>query len=142
MSDVTTINILTWSGMSTAAHRNVVIADLLPEPDGIANLVDETKDRIKSTYIAYAKRTNNAFNVSHTTVKRLTSLMYWVQDKERTSDSTYISKPEPPEQCSSKKLKWPGSGPTFTKTARKSEKAEYLPTSLLSLSLEDSGNDG
>ena len=40
MSDVTTINILTWSGMSTVAHRNVVIADLLPEPDGIANLVD------------------------------------------------------------------------------------------------------
>ena len=76
--------------MSTVAHRNVVIADLLPEPDGIANLVDETKDRIKSTYIAYAKRTNNAFNVSHTTVKRLTSLMYWVQDKERTSDDIHF----------------------------------------------------
>jgi hypothetical protein len=90
MAEVTVINMLTWMGVSVAGNRQVIIADLLPAPEGIGNLKDETADGIKDACEAYSKRgpENQRFVVTRTTLKRITALMHWVKDRHRLAENT------------------------------------------------------
>ena len=83
MAEVTVISMLTWAGVSVAANRQTIIGDLLPAPEGIGNLKDETADGIKDACETYSKRGPEAqrFIVSRTTLKRITALMHWVKEQ-------------------------------------------------------------
>ena len=89
MAEVSVINMLTWAGVSVAANRQTIIGDLLPAPEGIGNLKDETTDGIKDACEAYSKRGPEAqrFIVSRTTLKRITALMHWVKDRNRLAEN-------------------------------------------------------
>ena len=89
MAATTVIDMLTWMGVSVARNRQAIIADLLPHPEGIGNLKDETADGIKDACESYSKRgpENQRFIVSRTTIKRITSLMHWVKDRHRLAEA-------------------------------------------------------
>ena len=78
---IATMTILEWCGVSTPPRRASVRADLVPEPDNLNNLVDEDEEGIKGVCAGYSKRRNQPFSLSRVAVKRLVSLMQWVQDK-------------------------------------------------------------
>ena len=80
---------LEWIGITTDANRLVVIADLLPAPEGFGNLKDETEDGITSACSNYTKRTPAAtrFIVSRVAMKRLVALVAWVKDKARLAEA-------------------------------------------------------
>ena len=82
---VTILQILTHLGISTPAHRAIIKEDLLPAPDGLSNLVNETEEGINDMCMAYNRAGDPAvrFKVSRTAIKRLVSLMHWVKDQER-----------------------------------------------------------
>lgn len=91
MADITTTTLLQWCGVAVAGNRTSIIQDLLPEPEKLMNLVDETEDGIKEACVSYSKRPGNQrFNVAHATIKKLIGLMYWVQDRARLEeDATF-----------------------------------------------------
>ena len=58
--------------------------DLIPLPDRLSSLLDETKEGIEDTCMSYTKLgQNDRFRLSRVIVKRLVALMYWVRDRER-----------------------------------------------------------
>ena len=89
MAEVTVLLMLTWMGVTVAANRHVIVADLLTAPEGIGNLKDETPDGIKDACEAYSKRgpENQRFTVTRTSIKRITALMHWVKDRHRLAEN-------------------------------------------------------
>ena len=84
---LTVSQMLTWIGISTAGHRNAVKEDMMPQPEGIAHLQDETPDGIKDACNSYAKRPGNQrFVITRVQMKRLTSLMHCVKDMKRLDE--------------------------------------------------------
>ena len=82
---VTTNEILGWCGV-TAARRAVVIADIMPPPEGLANLSDETEDDLKDACKQYPKRSNQPFTLSWNAIKKIVALMHWVQDRTQLNE--------------------------------------------------------
>ena len=82
---VTIQQILNHLRISNLAHRLIIKEDLLPAPDGLSNLVNETEEGINDMCVVYNRAEDPAgrFKVSRTTIERLVSLMYWVKDQER-----------------------------------------------------------
>ena len=77
---------LTHIGITVAAQRAAVIEDLLPNPDKLGSLLDETKDGIEDACASYNKLPQaDRFRLSRVVIKRLVGLMYWVKDQERLS---------------------------------------------------------
>ena len=57
---------------------------MLPAPEGLRLLNDETEEGISDACSAYARRTgNNRIYLGRAIVKRMTSLSHWVQDQMR-----------------------------------------------------------
>lgn len=84
---LTVSQMLTWIGISTAGHRNAVKEDMMPQPEGIAHLQDETTDGIKDACNSYAKRPGNGrFVITRVQMKRMISLMHCVKDMKRLDE--------------------------------------------------------
>ena len=78
--------ILTYVGITAAAQRTVVIADLMPNPEKLGSLLDETKEGIEDACASYNKLPEgDRFRLSRVVIKRLVGLMFWVKDQERLS---------------------------------------------------------
>ena len=78
--------VLTHVGITTMAQRTVVITDLVPNPEKLGSLLDETKDGIEDACASYNKLPqDDRFRLSRVVIKRLVGLMYWVKDQERLS---------------------------------------------------------
>jgi len=88
---VGTVDILTWCGLTTAARRNAIMEDLMPGPEGLQNLSDETEEALKDVCDGYNKRRNQPLIISRAAVKKLTALMYWVQDRTRLEEDPNFS---------------------------------------------------
>lgn len=81
---LTHTQILTYIGITIANQRNTVADDLIPLPDRLSSLLDETKEGIEDTCMSYTKLgQNDRFRLSRVIVKRLVALMYWVRDRGR-----------------------------------------------------------
>ena len=73
--------VLTHIGIGPQAVRTVVIEDLVPNPERLGALLDETKDGIEETCASYNKLPPaERFRLSRIVVKRLVGLMYWDKD--------------------------------------------------------------
>ena len=79
----TVIKIVTLMGVSATSERNSLITNLLH--DGLENLPDKNKSRIKETCIAYSNLPHpKKYYMSRSVLKRLISLVLWIKDKSRT----------------------------------------------------------
>ena len=63
-----------------------MIADIIPPPEGLANLSDETEDDLKDACEQYPKRRNQPFTLSRNAIKKIVALMHWVQDRTRLNE--------------------------------------------------------
>ena len=76
--------ILNFIGVGSTAHRTIISQDMLPALDRLENLLDETEDGIRDTCVQCNRGTDpNRFRVSRSVIKKLTSFMHWVKDKNR-----------------------------------------------------------
>lgn len=74
------------NGIDNQPQRTVIIADLIPNPDNLNSLLDETKEVIEDTCASYAKLPlEERFHLSRVVIKRLIGLMFWAKDQQRLS---------------------------------------------------------
>ena len=60
---------------------------MLPAPDRLENLLDETEEGIRDTCVQYNRGTDpDRFRVSRSVIKKLISLMHWVKDKNQVQE--------------------------------------------------------
>ena len=81
--------ILTFIGVGSAAHRAIISQDMLPAPDRLENLLDETEEGIRDTCVQYNRGTDpDRFRVPRSVIKKLISLMHWVKEIMSSSMKT------------------------------------------------------
>ena len=56
MAIIPIATIFQWCGMTTAAARNRIIADMMSPPEGLKHLNGETSEEILGTFRDYARR--------------------------------------------------------------------------------------
>ena len=79
--------VLTHIGLTAQAQRAIVIDDLVPNPEKLGALLDETKDGIEDTCASYGKLPQeDRFRISRVVIKRLIGLMFWAKDQNRLSE--------------------------------------------------------
>ena len=66
---VSTNDILAWCGINTGARRATVIEDLMPAPEGLFHLSNETEEALKDACEAYAKRQAQPLMLTRAIVK-------------------------------------------------------------------------
>ena len=88
---VSTNDILIWCGVHTIVRHTAIIDDLIPAPEGLENLSDESEDDLKDVCETYSKRRAQPFTLSRATVKKIISLMHWVQDRMRLNEDPNFS---------------------------------------------------
>ena len=77
---ITVSQVLEWIGITDAAQKRAVTADLAPNPEKFSNLIDETQEGIKDVCDSYTKLEQNSFRLSRSVIKQLVSLMLWAKD--------------------------------------------------------------
>ena len=90
MAEITVNTMLGWCGISVAANRNRIIADMLSAPEGIDHLNDESTEGLLSTYRDYAKRSVAEGKITFTRIqqRRIIALKDWVKDRFRLEEET------------------------------------------------------
>ena len=85
----TTVKLLTWIGLNTDHKRDSVVYDFWSSLQGLAYLVTKDADGIDAGCHNYQKReiSRERFTMTRIQVKRLKSLMYWVQDRYRCQEN-------------------------------------------------------
>ena len=85
MATIPIATIFQLYGVSTTTARNIIIADMMSQPEGLKHLNVETSKEISGTFKDYARREKEYENIIFTKVqkRRLISLMSWVKDKTR-----------------------------------------------------------
>ena len=84
--------VLTWIGFSTAARRNTIIADLMPDNgnEGLDDLLELDKSSISDACDKYKSLTVGSFTVSSIQASRLTSLVYFIKDCQRIGETCQV----------------------------------------------------
>ena len=88
MANITVNIMLGWCGITVAANRNCIIANMITAPEGINHLNDESTEGLLSTYWDYAKRVAADWKITLTQIKqrRIIALKYWVKDRFRLEE--------------------------------------------------------
>lgn len=85
---ITVSQVLEWIGITDAAQKRAVTADLAPNPEKFSNLIDETQEGIKDVCDSYTKLEQDSFRLPRSVIKRLVSLMLWAKDCHRLDEGT------------------------------------------------------
>ena len=83
------MQLLTWIGLNNDQKSDSVTADFLSAPEVLAHLVNEDADGIDGGCHNNQKKAilRERFSMTRIQVKKLKSLMYWVQDCHRCQEN-------------------------------------------------------
>lgn len=85
---ITLTTILGWCGVTVAAQKNRIIAEMLSAPEGLEHFNNETTEGLIATFRDYGRRADGDGKIVFSRVqqKRIISLKDWVKDRARLED--------------------------------------------------------